>query len=286
MAAFLEERFPPEINYGSGFTMRNANRLVPSVGGNEYRSLAHPFVMASLDVDFTRQTTVVIKRIVDLNLRANGMYRGFRVYNYVDFSTNNYRDTPTALDMPALRVSAGVYQLMRWYGVPTDPQCARRRIRKPVSDTVLVGLNGAQITAGFSVDHTTGLVSFAANKSRPITAISKGSTTTLTVGANTFAVGDSVVISDVLGMLDINGKRGLIAAKPSSTTITVSINSALYPDYASGGTVQTQPIETESVTAGCIFDIPMRFDADLSGVFTAYGVLDTSSIGLVEILNP
>ncbi len=287
MGVFLEERFPPDIDYGSGFGMSSANRLVPSVGGNEYRSLAHPFVMASLDVDFTRQQKDVIKRIIDLNLRANGMYRGFRVYNYVDFSTNNYRDPPTAFDMPMLKVSAATYQLMRWYGVPTDPLCARRRIRKPVANNVYVGVNGAvHPAAQWSVDTTTGIVSFAANKSRNLSGITKAANAVLEVGTNTFAVGESVVITQVVGMTQINGLRALITAKPDSTHITVAINSSGFDSYASGGVVQTQPLDGEPVTAGCIFDIPMRFDADLSGVFTAYGVLQTSSIGLVEILNP
>lgn len=286
MGAFLEERFPPDINYGSGFREIGAARIVQTAGGNEYRSLDHPFVRCALDVEFSRQRDEVIARIIDLNRRAGGKFRGFRVYNYNDFSTNNYRDTPTAFDQPMMLVSAGVYQLVRWYGDSNLATCARRLIRKPADGTVLVGVAGAAYPTGqWSVDITTGRVTMAANKSRSITGITKASQAVLTVGTNSFAVGESVAISGVAGMTQINGLRALITAKPSSTTIQVAINSVLFSDYVNSGTVQTQPIGGESVTAGCVFDIPMRFDVDLSGTFIGPGILGTTA-SLTEILNP
>lgn len=286
MAAFLEERFPPDINYGSGFRDIGAVRVTTTAGGDEYRSLDHPFARCALDVEFSRQRDEVIARIIDLNRRANGKYRGFRVYNYNDFSTNNYRDTPTAFDQPMSLVSAGVYQLMRWYGNPADATCARRRIRKPAAGSVAVGVGGAALpSAQWSVDTTTGLITLAANKSRSITGITKASQAVLTVGTNTFAVGESVVVTGVAGMTQINGLRALVTAKPSSSTIQVAINSALFSDYLNSGTVQTQPAAGESVTAGCVFDIPMRFDVDLSGSFIGPGILGTTAT-LTEILNP
>lgn len=285
MAAFLEERFPPDINYGSGFRDIDPTKVINTAGGNEYRSLPHPYVKCALDVDFTRQRDEVIKRIIDLNRRAR-KYRGFRVYNYLDFSTNNYRDTPTAFDQPMLLVSAGVYQLMRWYGNSVDADCTRRLIRKPIANSVVVGVGGKALAqAQWSVDTTTGRVSLAANKTANITAISKATQAVLTIGAHSFVVGDLVVPTGVLGMTQINGLRALVTAI-TGTTITVAINSTAFSTYTSGGVVNTRPQTGEAVTAGCMFDIPMRFTSDLSGEFTAYGVLSTTGIGLIEILNP
>lgn len=284
--AFLEERFPENINYGSGFRTSHASRIVPTAGGSEYRSLDHPFVKSSLDVDFTRQRDEIITKIIALNLRANGTFRGFRVKNFLDFTTNNFRDTPTAFDQDMLLVSAGVYQIMRWYASSADTLAARRRIRKPVSGTVLVGVSGELMPASnYSLDNTTGLVTFPANKSGTISAITKASSAVITIGTHTILVGESVFISGVLGMTQINNQRAIVLSKTTST-ITVDIDSTLYSTYTSGGTVNTRPQSGESVTAGCQFDIPMRFDADLSGVFVANGVLSVSGVGLVEILNP
>lgn len=286
MAQFLEERFPEDVEYGSGFATSFAAQTVTTAGGNEYRSLRHPFLQASLEVDFTRQRDDVIKRIIDLNMRAGGTYRGFRAKNYMDFSTNFYRGNPTPFDQAMLLVSGTTYQIMRWYGDSADAECSRRRIRKPVAGTVQVGVGGQSLpSAQWSIDNTTGLVTLSANKARSITAINKASSAVITVGSHSFTIGDSIVITGVVGMTQINGRRALVTGI-SGTTITVAINSTGFSDYVSGGVVNTAPQTGESVTAGCLFDIPMRFDADLSGTFTSYGLLGVSGVGLLEILNP
>jgi uncharacterized protein (TIGR02217 family) len=290
MTMFLEERLYENIDYGSDFSSEYSNSIVETVGGDEYRSQRHPFVVARLGIEFERQTNFVVSEVIDLNNRAGGTLRGFRVKHPVDFSTNNYRDTPTMLDqhLPLVNPTVpGVYQLMRWFGDHTDTKCARRRIRKPVAGSVLVAVAGSAYPATqWSVDTTTGLVTMAVNKSRPITAITKASSAVLTVGTNTFAIGESVAISAVVGMTQINGLRALVTAKPTSTTITVAINSAAFSDYVSGGAVQTQPIAGESLTAGCTFDLPMRFNANLGGRFSNWDTITARGVDLIEILNP
>lgn len=286
MAEFIDELFPTDVNYGSGFESSHATQIVRTAGGNEYRSLRHPYVMTGLQVDFGRQREEVIDRIIDLNWRANGTFRGFRVHHPLDHSTNDYISVPTAFDQPALRVSQGVYQLMRWYGSSGDAKASRRRIRKPVAGTVLVGVGGAIHPSGaWSADPSTGLITFSPNKSRSITGITKASNAVITVGSHTFLVGDSVFVSGVSGMTQINNLRALVTGV-AATTITVAINSSAFDAWTSGGTVQTQPQSTETVTAGCYYHIPMRFDADLSGTFVGGNVLAVSGIGLTEILNP
>lgn len=284
--AFLEERFPEDINYGSGFKSAHAARIVTTASGDEFRSLDHPYVKSSLDVDFTRQRDDVLHRIIALNSRANGTYRGFRVKNFLDFSTNNYRSAPTAFDQPVSSLGNGQYQLMRYYGDPLDAQVSRRRLRKPVSGSVLVGLNGAVHPSSlYDVDYTTGIISFPANITGTISAITKETEAVITIGTHALQVGMSVHIAGVVGMTQINGKRVTILARTTST-IRVALDTTAYSDYVSGGVVNTRPQASEELKAGCYFDIPMRFDADLSGVFVANGVLSVTGVGLVEILNP
>lgn len=289
MGEFLEERLAENIDYGSGFGSSYAVDTVQTAGGNEYRSLKHPFIKASMTIEFERQTNFIISEILDLNNRAGGTYRGFRVMHPADYTTNNYRESPTALDQPMILVNPtvpGVYQLMRWYGDSSDASCIRRRLRKPVAGTVKVGVHGAVYpSAQWSVDNTTGIVTMAANKTRSITAISKASSAVITVGSHSFVVGDSVAISGVAGMTQINGLRALITAI-TGTTITVAINSGAFSDYTSGGVVNTAPQAGESVTAGCQFDLPMRFSADLNSRFSNWDTIDAGSIDLLEILNP
>lgn len=290
MVSFLEERLPENIDYGSSFASNYANNIINTIGGNEYRSQLHPFIKATLTVDFERQTNFVVSEIVDLNNRAGGTLRGFRVLHPVDFSTNNYRDNPTAFDQGLILDDPsvpGVYQLMRWYGDSTDPECARRRIRKPQAGTVKVAIADKELPSTlWTVDTTTGLVTLAANKTDTVAGITKAVQAVVDVGTNTFVIGETIVFSDVVGMTQINGLRGAILAKPDSTHITVDINTLSFDAYVSGGTVQTRPISTETVYGGCKYDLPMRFSADLSGAFSNWDTINADSIQLIEILNP
>lgn len=286
MSQFFEELFPENVDYGTNFAAAYRNWIVRTLGGNEYRSQQHPFIQATMSVDFERQTNQVVEEVIDLNNRAGGTLCGFRVFHPVDHSTNDYRGTPTAFDQHLPEAVVSGYQLMRWYGDHTDPTCRRRRIRKPRTGTALVGVAGQVYPEHqWSVDYTTGIVSMSANRSRPITGITQAAQAVLTVGSNTFAAGDSVVISGVVGMTQINNLRALITAR-TSTTITVSINSSAFSAYVSGGTVETQPIDGEALTAGCKFDLPMRFSDDLGGTFSKWDTIDASGIDLIEILNP
>lgn len=285
MAAFLEERLPTTIDWGGSFSENHSVQTITTIGGNEYRSLRHPFVQLSYDIAYKRDIDFVRDKILDLYTRANGMFRGFRVKDTKDFSSNNYDQTPTAFDQPMLLVSGTTYQLMRWYGNSADPMCARRRIRKPVSGTALIGVGGTVYPpVMYSVDYTTGLVTLNANKTGTITGITKGSTTVITV-ANSMAVGESVRIAGCAGMTQINGLRANILSRTSGT-ITVAINSTAFSNYTSGGTVNTAPQSGEAVTAGFLFDIPCRFNTDLSGAFSDWGTIDATGIQILELLNP
>jgi uncharacterized protein (TIGR02217 family) len=285
MSEFLEERLPGCISYGASFRQRHAVRTVTTAGGNEYRSLRHPFVQLFYDIAYERPAKVIREQILDLYERCNGTFRGFRVKDFKDFTTHNYVDPPTALDQPMLLVSDGVYQLMRWYGDPQDPTCARRRLRKPVAGTVLVGVGGQVLpSAQWSVNTTTGLVTLAANKTGAITGISKATQAVITVN-NSLAVGESVAITGVVGMTQINGLRALITAR-TPTSITVAINSTAFSTYTSGGVVNTRPQAGEAVTGGCEFDVPCRFDSDLDGTFANVDFIEIDGINIVELLNP
>lgn len=288
MAAFLEERFPIDISYGSSFGHDHATHETEVYGGDTFVALRHPYVRLSYDVMYEAKLKYVMDKVVDLYDRANGKFRGFRVRDVKDFTSNAYNQTPTAFDQPMLLVNPitpGIYQLMRWYGNPADSLCARRRVRKPVAGTVKVGVGGKESSSSqWTLDGTTGIVTLTANKIGTITAITKGSTTQISV-ANTYTVGETVYVSGVLGMVEINGLRGTITAR-SAGSITLDINSSSFTNYTSGGTTQTWPQSGEAVTAGFEFDIPCQFDADFKGTFPSWEQLSVSGLPLVERLNP
>lgn len=290
---FLEEQLPGCQAYGSAAGPSYAVDVVVDASDNIYTRLRHPYPVKRFECDFSnRDYDVMLKQIVDLFHRCGGMFGGFRMPDKQEFSTNDYIEVPTFADQQCVEISAaaGTYQITRWYGLPTDPLATRRRVRKPISGTVLAGIKAAngvvtQIVA-FTVDNTTGIITLSANKTDTVVGITQAASAVVDVGTNTFVVGDSVVFSGVVGMTQINGRRGTITAKPDSTHITVDINSTGFDAYVSGGTVNTRPQSGELVTAGCYFDIPVRFETDLSGItFSNLNVLSTQ-INLVEKLNP
>lgn len=297
---FLEERITEKLLYGSGFNESYAVHNSETLAGNTYRKLLHPYPVARYEINLLDVGADLRQSAVDLYHRAGGIYGGFRAKHFEDFSTNNYVDVPTYNDQKALITTGTSYQIIRWYGDETDSESTRRRVKKPVADSVLVGIrddlnNPHQIievstdpdpdVTRWTVDTTTGVVTFTANSQNTITGITQAASAVITLGAaHGRVVDDSIHISSVSGMTEINGLRGTITAA-DATTVTVDIDSSLFTAYSSGGETNTAPQTNETVTAGCYFDLPMRFDSELNVNFTNYEVLSTG-LSLVEILNP
>ena len=129
-------------------------------------------------------------------------------------------------------------------------------------------------------------MSFSADKTKNITGISKAASAVISFGTtHTFVNGESVYISGVSGMTQINGQRGVITAT-GANDITVNINSTAYSTWTSGGTVHSQPQAAETVTGGCEFDIPCRFNSRIDVGHASYSVREAGSIEIIELLNP
>jgi len=290
---FLEEQLPGCESYGSAAGGGYAVDVVVDAYDNTYTRLRHPYPVRRYEIDFTNKTyAFTLQELVDLFNRCGGMFGGFRMPDRQEFSTNDYIESPTFADQQAVVIDAGVgtYQITRWYGSPSDPLAPRRRIRKPRAGSVVAGIKAANgvvtpITA-FSVSNTTGVITLSANKQKTITGITQAASAVVTLGAaHGVVVGDSLHFSGVAGMTEINGLRGEVTGI-GGTTVTVNINSTGFSAYTSGGQSNTRPQSGEAVMAGCYFDIPVRFEVDLSGItYSNLNVLSTQ-VNLAEILNP
>lgn len=162
MADFLEERLSDLIRYGSSWQDDFAVNIVTTSGGSEYRSLVHPYPVRRFDISYMLDSARLWSELVGVYHRAHGMYAGFRARCFDEYSTNGATGTPTALDQPTIVLSATTRQLVKQYG--TDKTAGTsgysyRKIKKPVSGTVVVAKNGTPLAGGaFSVDTTTGIV--------------------------------------------------------------------------------------------------------------------------------
>lgn len=291
MAEFLEERMPVGVRNGASYSDEYQVEITQTANGSEYRRLVHPYPRRVYNVMYTQQTANLWSDILALYHRAYGMFAGFRVKALDDYTTNARIAIPTATDQTLQVIAAGtVYQLQVAYGTggtPLSIGTPYRTIFKPVASTTRVAIGSLEQAAPtmWSVSTVTGRVTFAANKTRAITAITQAASAVVTVGAHTFAVNESVHFSGVVGMTQINGLRGTITAT-GATDITVAIDSTLFTAYSSGGTVNTNPQTGEVVKGGCEFDIPCRFNSRIDVAALAPGVRESSQIEIIEILNP
>jgi len=289
MADFLEERLSDLIRYGSSWQDEFAVNIIKTGGGQEYRSLVHPLPMRAFDISYMLDSSRLWSELVGTYMRAHGMYAGFRARCFDEWSSNSATDDATAFDQAMSLVSTGVYQLRKYYGTDKASGAsgyAYRNIKKPVSGTVLVGIGATAIrSADWAVDTTTGLITFAADQSKSITSIGQSVSAVLTIGTHSFVTGQSVQISGVNGMTQINGLRALITGY-DATHITVAINSSAFSTYTSGGVVHTRPQSGEQVTAGYEFDFPVRFNTVLPVGQDYPGWRPVDGVRLMELLNP
>lgn len=290
MPDFLEERLSDLVRYGSSYTDEYAVDIVQTSGGQEYRALVHPFPLRKFDVSYLLDNDKTYAELQAVYHRAHGRYAGFRVRCYDEWSSNGRTGTPTAFDQSMGLVSSGVYQLRKYYGLDKTAGAtgyAYREIKKPVAGTVKVGIGATEIrSADWSVVTTTGRVTFAADVTYAITAVTKAASAVITLGTHSLVVGQSVQVSGIItGMTQINGLRALITAK-DATTITVAINSTAFTTYASGGVVHTRPQTGETVTSGFEFDFPVRFNTAMPIGQDYPGYRSVDGVELIELLNP
>lgn len=290
MAEFLEDLLYTTIKYGSSWQDDYAVNVVTTSGGQEYRSLTHPFPKRTFVLDYELDLSSMWTDLLDLYNRAHGTYAGFRAHCVDEDSSSGSVGAPTAFDQPMLLVSTGVYQLVKQYGTLSAAGASGypyRKIMKPQAGTVLVGIGATAIrSADWSVATTTGLITFATDVTKPITAISKSSQAVIDFGTtHSFVGGMSVHISGVSGMTQINNQRALIVTT-GANSITVDINSSAYSTYTSGGVVHTRPQTGETVSAGFKFHFPVRFKTTIPVGQDYPQNRMADGVEFIELLNP
>lgn len=81
------------------------------------------------------------------------------------------------------------------------------------------------------------VIAGAKSASTAISAITQASSASITSASHGLAVGDTVTISGVVGMTEINGLIAVVLTVPDANTFTVNINSTAFTAYSSAGTV-------------------------------------------------
>jgi uncharacterized protein (TIGR02217 family) len=151
MTGFHEVQFPPDISYGASGGPRYSTSIVTTVSGHERRNANWAMARGRWNVAHGLKKREQVAALIAFFRARRGRAYGFRYKDWTDYQ---------ALAQ-ALGVGDGsrkIFQLVKHY--PSGGVAESRVIAKPVVGTVTLYRDGLEATSGWTVDTTTGLVSF------------------------------------------------------------------------------------------------------------------------------
>jgi uncharacterized protein (TIGR02217 family) len=162
LVSFHEVRFPTEIAFGSSGGPERRTEIVTLASGHEERNTRWADSRRRYDAGYGIRSLDDLHAVVAFFEERRGRLYGFRWRDRVDFKSC---PPATALAPTDQAIGAGdgataTFQLAKRYGALHAPYS--RTIRKPVSGTVRVAVDGVEKTQGsdWSCDLTTGIVTF------------------------------------------------------------------------------------------------------------------------------
>lgn len=170
---FVELRFPTDVAFGSSGGPERSTEIVTLGSGREHRNQKWANSRRRYDAGYGVKDLDALHRVIDFFEARRGPLIGFRFRDPLDWKSCAPLKTPSAADQ-FLGTGDGTttdYQLVKNYGA--GDQVYRREIRKPVSGSLTVAVDNITLQEGtdFTVDHSTGVVSFS-NGSIPATGAS------------------------------------------------------------------------------------------------------------------
>ncbi len=158
--AFHEVRFPDDISRGARGGPERRTQIVELASGDEERNASWANSRRRYDAAYGIRRADDLAAVVAFFEARIGRLYGFRWKDWADYKSCLPSQTPAATDQT---IGAGdgattAFQLMKSY--VSGAQTWTRTITKPVAGTVLVTIDGVEATSGWSVDTTTGLVTF------------------------------------------------------------------------------------------------------------------------------
>jgi uncharacterized protein (TIGR02217 family) len=263
-----EDRFPVDISYGAqgGPGFNTSVRAVAS--GRESRNKNWSIARGKWDVSHGVKNEEQADRLRSFFYSvAQGMFNTFRFKDWSDYAatvSNGYLDESAGDGTP-------IYQLYKKYTFGSSTYT--RTIHKPVAGTLTVTRNGSPVTAGasagnYSVDTTTGTITFVADASSAVSSITVGATTSVVLAANpgTLTNGQKLYLNGFTGAnaSAVNGKAHTITNISGSGpyTFTLNTNTAGMTITLGSGVGYKYPQASDVLLWAGEFDCNVRFATD------------------------
>lgn len=172
---FDEVQFPPSLALGAAGGPQFSTTVVVLGSGYENRNQNWEASRGSWDAGIATRTPAQMAFIITFFRARWGRARGFRFRDWSDYQLGSYLPGGSPQQIATGDGETTVFQLVKTYS--DGVQTYNRTIAKPVappalsyvggsagwataSNTVAIYLNGAKQSSGWSVDATTGLVTF------------------------------------------------------------------------------------------------------------------------------
>jgi uncharacterized protein (TIGR02217 family) len=160
--AFDEVQFPLRVGFGSQGGPGFSTEIVTVDGGYERRNQNWNQARRRFDAATGLRGGIDSAALLNFFHARAGKARGFRVKDWSDFTSSADGTSPPVFSDQAIGTGDGTattFQLRKNYSSGSATHA--RTIRKPVSGSASIGVNGTAALSGWSVDATTGLVTFA-----------------------------------------------------------------------------------------------------------------------------
>lgn len=161
MGVFHEVRFPTDISFGAKGGPERKTDIATLRSGFEERNAVWFHSRRKYQAGYGVKHMRDLERVVMFFEERRGRWAGFRWKDKADFRSSIATGvvTPTDQTIGTGTGALTTFQLTKTYGALFNPYT--RNIFKPVANSVCVSLNGVEQTSGWSVDTTTGIVTFA-----------------------------------------------------------------------------------------------------------------------------
>lgn len=152
MAFFETPRLPQHIALGAEGGPDYMVEVIELRSGAEQRNLIQDRPRQRYTISFSNREASEMETLTAFFRMVKGRTHGFRFKDVLDYQAT----ASTGVFALIAGSPSGQYQMYKRY--TSGPETDDRKITKPVSGTITVYDNGSPMGSGYSIDHTTGIV--------------------------------------------------------------------------------------------------------------------------------
>lgn len=288
--SFIETpRFPDDIAYGAQGGPMYSTDLVAVASGYEKRNQNWADARLKWDVGYAVRTQTQYDALLAFFHAAKGRANGFRFKDHTDYAAT------VANGLIGAGVGDGTpgpFQLVKRYTSGSDT--TDRAVKKPVSVAVYRAAVLKTLTTHYTIDLTTGLVTWVYDATANASAITADATTQVVLASNpgTLIAGQKLYLSGFTGAdaALVNGLAHTINSVSGSGpyTFTLATNTSGKTITLGSGVGRKYPQASEALAWAGEFDVPVRFDTDELRAQVIAGragdrIMTVPSVPIVEI---